>query len=845
MSGWDSDALPSENSFPSLDNIYEEEEDSYISPSKLNRANPQQFSPEVQQKKLTQTQCADRNIISDLYAQTELCRPFNDDIREVEVSQSDVTHPTQNRRRKFLELVRVCLSKDMTRDSASTNSGPKCVQPNCANAASSGSNTNNKDISSFVDVADLPTSHFGVNLMNENTDDDSTYNLYASTLSRASASTKTSTIGDAIGDRILQESKIAAEMTRARARARAAGQSSSLYKTGEVCEDSDNQTLSTYSYKRAYVDNLTLGSALTSNFSTITDEYSHDTQRRIGLGDAVRPEIFINQTSLAGPIDMDTGKAMEVKKDEDSASSYPMPPPIFRINTNASHFNPRSTNNDSYNLQGVVSSGGGEGFVDDEAAERFESLRRSDGGGNDSGSGCCIWFSSVSRVVRLILVTSFMLLLVSIVSVSIGILLQKNENIGFVASSNAVAGNSGAQNINIMQTLSPFPSVAPTATKQIELPSSVPTRRSSTTPSAPSTTTPSFMVQTAQPIASTSPTITPSETSTTEPTSQPSTSPVAPTSKPTKKPISTASPTQIPSKNPTPKPSFSPTSPSAKPIVEPIPTFNPSPRPSRSPTPPPSRAPTSPAPVYSHPSLSYSIKIRAAQDTYIDGSSVTSMWMNFGTSHRLRVDGSPQRRTFIGFDTSRLKTRVERHDSHPGNDEPRRLAEMQVLEARLRLYSIDDGGGGTVYFLPNTKKWKETEVTGTSLGDGVNASGGYKIGSFDDVEEYKWIEIDVTEAFTSGIRDFTTIAVTSDSSDGVSFASKERASGVFAPEIVLIIAGSTTSAPSPGGGWPTYSPTAIQSEDPSPKPSRKPTRKVRPKLSRLTLFASAPRILTL
>ena len=46
------------------------------------------------------------------------------------------------------------------------------------------------------------------------------------------------------------------------------------------------------------------------------------------------------------------------------------------------------------------------------------------------------------------------------------------------------------------------------------------------------------------------------------------------------------------------------------------------------------------------------------------------------------------------------------------------------------------------------------------------------------------------------------------------------AAGMLAPELVLTIAGTGTLAPS-------YAPTAILSEDPSPKPSRKPTQKVR------------------
>jgi len=154
---------------------------------------------------------------------------------------------------------------------------------------------------------------------------------------------------------------------------------------------------------------------------------------------------------------------------------------------------------------------------------------------------------------------------------------------------------------------------------------------------------------------------------------------------------------------------------------------------------------------------------------------------------------------------------------------------MQVVEAKLRLYSVDGGGGGAVYFLPNTKQWDENLVTATSLGNGVNSNGGFQLGSFGDVVANEWQEIDVTEAFTGGTSDFTTFAIKSESSDGVTFASRESDAGTLAPEIVFTLARAGAGAPtaSPETGWPTYVPTSMPSEVPSPKPSRKPTQKVR------------------
>ena len=87
MSGWemesDAYASASEASFPSLDNIYEEDEDSYIS-LRHNRRPKSTCLSAAALKNLNpdETPSADKNIISDLYAQAELCRPSDDDYQK-------------------------------------------------------------------------------------------------------------------------------------------------------------------------------------------------------------------------------------------------------------------------------------------------------------------------------------------------------------------------------------------------------------------------------------------------------------------------------------------------------------------------------------------------------------------------------------------------------------------------------------------------------------------------------------------------------------------------------------------------------------------------------------------
>ncbi len=827
-------------SFPSLDIIYsqEEDEDSYISPTKDDR---------TKNAGILETDATPRaKNISLLYKEAENCRP-PDDNHEVVVTQSDVTMPTENKRRSFMQLVRVCLSKDMTRETG------LCAKPSttvAANTTATAQNTKNNDESSFLatkEVKDVPTTQLRLDipedLMNDGSDvEDDSYNPYLSTLSRASGSTKEASIS---GEMLLNDSKIASNM----ARARATGMISDKIKGEEQNDEDDGQTLSTYSYRRAYADNVTLGSAHTSNLSTITDDYSYEAKRRVGVAEAIAPKPVIKR-SPSGPVDMDTCRPVVESKDEASAASYPtagsypMPPPIFRVN-DASNFN---LYENQENLQRIVSFGGGEGFVDEEAAERFEPLRR--GHGNSKIYGCCNWFSSAPREVKLLMFGSILLLLVSAISVSIGILLQQDaQSTGaFVASSNSIANEDGGdKNINavIVETPSMTPSLTPSSvgppSESNQFPSSVATMKPSRPSALPVPTlapeatliekpTPAPSVSTNKPITS-PPSASPFNSPTTEPTEEPTSlqpsliSEASPTRKPT------VVPTLVPSPKPTVIPTLAPLSmPTKSPTDQPqvSPTLGPSRKPTRVPSVSPSTLNPSEAPA--HTQFSHTIKIKAGQDTYIDQ---TAMWQNFGTAARIRVDGSPERHAFIGFDTTSLAgTEVERHASQISHNEPRNLNDLRVLEAKLRLYSIDDGGGGTVYVYPNAEQWEETELTwiGTNLGNGPDSNDVLQLGSFGDVAAYAWQEIDVTEAFRGTISDFTTFVIKSESSDGVIYASRERASGTYAPEIVFTLSG--VGAPTSSPGIPTYAPTAVSSdadessEAPTPRPSRQPTQKV-------------------
>lgn len=188
-------------------------------------------------------------------------------------------------------------------------------------------------------------------------------------------------------------------------------------------------------------------------------------------------------------------------------------------------------------------------------------------------------------------------------------------------------------------------------------------------------------------------------------------------------------------------------------------------------------------------------------------------------------------------------------------------AAVRVLQAKLRLYALDEGGGGIFYALPNAKQWPETSLTWNNMGQQVDRSGEFRVGSLNWVDSSTWIEIDVTDAFTGnlGSNSVQSFLIKSVSTNGVAFASRERGPG---PELVLtFISGTYTGSntpifasvrscfgheryqrtalshstailfpfllhqptPAPESPWPTYVPTRAETANP---PTPRPTVKV-------------------
>ena len=183
--------------------------------------------------------------------------------------------------------------------------------------------------------------------------------------------------------------------------------------------------------------------------------------------------------------------------------------------------------------------------------------------------------------------------------------------------------------------------------------------------------------------------------------------------------------------------------------------------------------------------------IQSRQETYIDSSEADE---NFGTSNRLRVDGSPRRWTLIEFDISSLNNSIQR-DSQTTN--------RRVQEATLRLYPTDSGGSSTVYVVPSSIQWSETSVTWNNFADVLDASDQVEVGSIGWINSYQWKEVDVSSAFTSGITDISdtiTFVIKSRSTNGVSYRV-----GPFSPRLELTIGSDDNVVTSPQSPMVRYS----------------------------------------
>ena len=407
----------------------------------------------------------------------------------------------------------------------------------------------------------------------DDTRDDSYFNMYASNMSRGTASI----VSYAAGDEMLRNSNLASKLggeqnTQTKAKARLAS------------DAGDDSTLGTYDYQRAYVD-LAVNS---TTCSALTDDYAMADRGKLGMDD----DFMTSRTQRL--LDPDQSSTDPMERGFPPLSETHAVPGVLPTNPNSPAFIANQEH------LGIMSFGEGKGYIDEEAAQIYNppSYGRAKG-------GCCVWFRSSPRSVKMIVIASLVLMVVGIASLSAAVMIPRvrgDSNVNSNSDVNAASSNSRFDGLPekklgiIRQTLAPseresdMPTYSPST--ETDKPTEVPTKDLSTSNGFPlSSSDRDFETEfSSQPTTESfaSPTIIPTGQPTTSyPTeSQNLASPTtaAPTLKETRQPI-----TQSPSRMPTAKPSQYPTSkPSRKPVfaalppVSSKPTVRPSPRPTTS-----------------------------------------------------------------------------------------------------------------------------------------------------------------------------------------------------------------------------------------------------------------------
>jgi hypothetical protein len=497
-----------------------------------------------------------------------------------------------------------------------------------------------------------------------------------------------------------------------------------------------------------------------STYSTLTDEYRsyYDVSRRTGTAitkelEGRDPDGGGIQKTPSGPVDVDTANIISADDEESfqyDSSSVARPPASPRPNPQSWVFSYGNSDHLSSIIQypsadaGDISGREAEGYVDEESAMRYASLHR-------SRRGC---------MPKLLIWAAVVLLAVSLATVAFGVLWQHDDDV----QTNTLLGRPVSTSKDEESGPSEQrPGLIPAGPELISKePSSLPT-------SSPVLAKPSA------PIASIA-----TELSTKEPSIGSSQSP----SSTPKLPIEEVLESDAPSSKPTPRPSLE------EPTLHPATKSPVTARPSKQPT-----NPTVSVQAIDE-SKTYTAKIKVSRDTYIK--STASMW-NYGNSDFLRVDRDPRSITVLAFEINLGNDLIEsskRHyDASEENQSNRRdqttQLKVKVKEAKLRLYSLEDSeAGGEVYGLTDAKTWNESELTWDNARSEVSASGEVFVSVIDGyIDEGLWYEVDVTGAFDCCVKTVGTMNVNllirTESSDGVTYASKEYASGSYAPELIV------------------------------------------------------------
>ncbi len=188
-------------------------------------------------------------------------------------------------------------------------------------------------------------------------------------------------------------------------------------------------------------------------------------------------------------------------------------------------------------------------------------------------------------------------------------------------------------------------------------------------------------------------------------------------------------------------------------------------------------------PVNSPTSVSSSFIFIAGADSYVDSSNPAT---NYGSATTLRVDGSPDVRSYLRFNLQGLAG--------------------SVTKATLRVYANSPASAGYDVHSVSDNTWLESAITynnapaiGTVLGSSGSVSGG------------TWTNVDITPYITGN--GTYNLALTTAGSTAISLASRE--SGTNAPQLVVNIQGGAAA-------------TSTVTRTPTPTTTRTPTSTMNP-----------------
>ncbi len=200
-----------------------------------------------------------------------------------------------------------------------------------------------------------------------------------------------------------------------------------------------------------------------------------------------------------------------------------------------------------------------------------------------------------------------------------------------------------------------------------------------------------------------------------------------------------------------------PPTPTNTPLPTPTPTSTPTPinTPTSTPLPTPTRTNTpTPTPTSSAtttPVLGQSIDLLPLADTFVREDHPTR---NYGSSTHLESDGDTRAISYLKFDL-------------------RSLAGKSLKSAQLSLIVTNSSNKSHyIYLLPNTT-WEESAITYATRIEPASSP----IASIPPSQNGKKITIDLTSALNTQLGKIITLAITSSSSDGMDFSSKEASSG--------------------------------------------------------------------